>query len=348
MLPFVAPLAVFHEEPLADAHMHVLGKFAAACYVAAAAAMFFLTCRQLAPSARWPATILFGLGTCMCSVASQAIWMHGPATFWLCLALWLLMRADEVTVAASFGAGIALGLAVATRPTTAFFALATGAVVLACRRWRQSVAMALAGVVPVILLCAVNWWQFGSPLLGGYAAEYDNESPPLWLGLTGLLIAPSRGVLVYSPALLLAPLGAFILWKCKVDYQGQRRLLLTAWLLAAGATFLYYARWHDWRGGWCFGPRFLCEAMPALCLAFAIGYSHLQARWQRQVACGLVALSVAVHVVGLFGYSGYEAWQLRHSSADHGRCLFQLEDTQIEAHAHAMLRKMIGRAGNPR
>src|SRR5262245_61206120 len=29
MLPFVAPLAVFQEEPLADAQMHVLGKFAA-------------------------------------------------------------------------------------------------------------------------------------------------------------------------------------------------------------------------------------------------------------------------------------------------------------------------------
>jgi hypothetical protein len=296
----------------------------------------------LAPSARWLATILFGLGTCLCSVASQAIWMHGPATFWLCLALWLLMLPDGLTRFGGWATGLALGLAVVTRPTTAFFALATGATLLAHRRWRLAGEMALAGAAPVVLLCAVNWWQFGSPILGGYADEYGNEPPPIWLGLGGLLVAPSRGVLVYSPALLLVPFGVLALWQRPAECQGQRRHLLVAWLLAAGATVLYYARWHDWKGGWCYGPRFLCEAMPVLCLAFALGYCQLRARWQQLLAVGLVALSVSVQLVGLFGYSGYEDWQRRHDLSDHGLCLFDLEDTQIEAHARALLRKVQG------
>jgi hypothetical protein len=338
MVPFVAPLAAFREDPLPEANMFVLGKFAAACYVAAAAAFFFLTCRELAPSARWPATIVFGLGTCLCSVASQAMWMHGPATFWVSLALWLLVRSDDPTGSGTWGAGLALGLAVATRPTTAFFALATGATMLAHRRWRQAAEMALVGAAPIALLCAVNWCQFGSPILGGYAPEFGNEPPPLWLGLTGLLVAPSRGVLVYSPALLLVPFGVVAVWRRQAEYQDQRRHLFMAWLLAAGVTLLCYARWYEWKGAWCYGPRFLCETMPVCCLAFAIGYSQLR-RWHRLVANALVALSVAVHLVGLFGYSGYEAWHRRHALPDQGRCLFNLEDTQIEAHARALLRK---------
>jgi hypothetical protein len=294
----------------------------------------------LAPSARWPATILFGLGTCLCSVASQAIWMHGPATFWVCLALWFLMRQDGFGLG-SWAAGLALGLAVLTRPTTGFFALATGATLLAHRRWRRAAELGAAAAAPVFLLCAMNWWQFRSPLLGGYAAEYGNEPPPLWLGLTGLLVAPSRGMLVYSPALLLVPFGVVALCRRKGEYQGQRRHMLLAWLVAAGVTVLYYARWHDWKGGWCYGPRFLCETMPVLCLAFGIGYSQLRASWQRLVATGLVALSVTVQLVGIFGYSGYVAWQRRHNLPDHGRCLFDLEDTQIEAHTRALLRDVV-------
>src|SRR5262245_39812717 len=84
LLPFVAPLAAFREGPPAPGQMNALGKLGAAFFVAAAVGLFYLICRDLFPSARWPATVLFGLGTCLYSVASQAMWMHGPATFWLC------------------------------------------------------------------------------------------------------------------------------------------------------------------------------------------------------------------------------------------------------------------------
>jgi hypothetical protein len=348
MLPLIAPLALVREEPPPDGLMSALGKLAGALSVAAAASLFFLVCRELAPSARWPATVLFSLGTCLCSVASQAIWMHGPATFWLCAALFLLMRPGGLTVATSWAVGLALGLAVVTRPTTALVALATGTALLAQRQWRQAVHMACAGAIPVAILCLVNWRQFGSPVLGGYAGEYGNVPPPWWLGLAGLLIAPSRGVLVYSPALLLAPLGIVTLWQRRMHCGSQRRGLLLAWLLAAGLTILWYARWHDWKGGWCYGPRFLCEMMPILCLMFALAYSRLQAKRQRAAALGLLALSVAVHFVGIFGYSGYEAWQRRHDLPDQGRCLFELQDTQIEAHVRALLGKWWGQPGDGR
>jgi hypothetical protein len=80
--------------------------------------------------------------------------------------------------------------------------------------------------------------------------------------------------------------------------------------------------------------------MPILCLLFAVAYSRLAAAWQRRFANGLVALSATVHLVGVFGYSGYVEWNARHSQRDQGRSLFQVRDTQVEAHARAFARKL--------
>jgi hypothetical protein len=339
-VPVMAPFALTREQPLSMMAMDTLGKLAATLSVAGAAGLFFIVCRRLTPEAAWPATILFGLGTCLCSVASQALWMHGPATFGLCLSLYFLTRPDAARFGISAAAGLALGFALMTRPTTAFFALATGVVWLIQRRGWGVLGLALGGAVPLGGLCLLNWTYFGEPFLGGYATDNWAESPPLWIGLSGLLIAPSRGVFVYSPALLLLPLGVALLRRRESPWYPARGLLL-AWLTASIATLIFYARWYDWRGGWCYGPRFLCETMPILCLLFALGYSGLRPGWPRRSASGLVAASVAIHLLGVFGYSAHPDWQLRHELPDQGRCLFRLDDTQIEAHARAVGRKVL-------
>jgi hypothetical protein len=339
-VPVMLPFALAREQPLPMMAMDTLGKLAAALSVAGAAGFFFVVCRRLAPDAAWPATTLFALGTCLCSVASQALWMHGPATFWLCAALYCLTRPDADRFIVAGLAGLALGLAVMARPTTALFAAATGTAWLLQRRWRGVFGLAMGGALPLTWLCLLNWTYFGEPFLGGYATDNWAKSPPLWISLSGLLIAPSRGVFVYSPALLLLPVGLVFVARRRQESVNPARSLLLAWLVAAGATLLFYARWYDWRGGWCFGPRFLCEAMPILCLLFAVAYQGLRMGWQRRAAAGLVVASVAIHLVGLGGYSAHPGWQERHELPDDGLCLFSLHDTQIEAHARAVAGKI--------
>src|SRR5262249_51226710 len=151
---------------------------------------------------------------------------------------------------------------------------------------------------------------------------------PLWLGTFGLLAAPSRGLLVYSPALLLMPLG---LWAAR-RASGWRAALVVAWSAAAALTVVFYGRWHDWAGGWCYGARFLCEVLPVCCLLFAFAYGAGRP-WLRAGAQGLVALSVAVHCAGILGNADAGEWFMRHERADGGRCLFELHDTQIESWA---------------
>lgn len=350
-MPFIAPVALSRAQPPSGNTMLQLGKLAGAFSVACAAALFFLVCRRIAPRAAWAATLLFAFGTCLFSVASQALWMHGPATFWLCAALWFLTRKEEWKYDTAL-AGLALGLAVITRPTTAFFAAATWFALLLQRRWRALAGLTLGGFVPLVFFCWLNWVQFGSLIEGGYAQDQGQwtSSPPFWLGFFGLLIAPSRGVFVYSPALLLLPWGISRLCH-RPDAEGIRgewRTLLIAWLLASAATLLFYAHWWDWSGDWCYGPRFLCETMPALCLTVGLGYEKLRSRWGRGIALGLIALSVLVHAAGVFGYNGDDAWHVRHTRNDQGLCLFELHDTQIGQHLSSMVDALFGKNGAKR
>jgi hypothetical protein len=336
-VPFVTPFAVGAATPPSATAMLHLGKLTAAVWVAGSVALLFVICRRHVPPAAPLATVLYAFGTCLWSVASQALWMHGPATFWVCAALLLLLPppgAPAVGFRSACLAGLCLGLAVLCRPSSAFFPLATGTVWLLQRRWRLLLALGMAGAGPLALHLALNSALYGNPILGGYRSAEWGTQPPLWLSLSGLLIAPSRGLFVYSPALLAAPLGFLALRR-----SSGTRALLSAWAGGAALTVVFYGRWHEWRGGWCFGPRFLCEALPVLCLFFALGYEAMRRAWARRAAAVLVALSVAVHLVGVFGYNGYAEWQQRHDD-EGGRSLFALRDTQIEAHTRALVQRI--------
>lgn len=338
VVPFVAPFALIHERPLSSPSMHAIGRLAGATYVALLGAVFFIMCRRFAPSSAWPALILVTLGSCLYSVAAQAIWVHGPATFWLMISLELQTR-KEFRRWLPFLAGLALGLAVLCRPTTAVFGVASGVAWLLM--WdRRLLALIGGGLIPVGYLCWVNWCHYGSPLLGGYSAEATLEAPPFDVAFAGLLVAPSRGLFVYSPACLLLPLGFAAL----VRRNDLPQVLLWCWSAAALGTIILFARWHDWRGGWCYGPRFLCECWPIIGLLFAIGVDHMT-RNRRWIAWLLVAVSVVIHALGVYGASEYEAWQMRHDPHVHpedpyGRSLFEWHDTQIEAHARGLWRKI--------
>jgi hypothetical protein len=343
-VPFVAPLALMRSDPPDVRIMNQLGKLAAAFSIAVGGACFFAMCKRLAPAAAWPATILLLFGTCLWSVAGQALWMHGPATMWLCIALYCLTCGRNDSRALEFATGFALGMAVLTRPSTALFGLATGMAILWRRQFRAFLCFALGSSLPLAFLLLLNWSYFGAAFLGGYAVDHWEETPPWWLGIGGLLLAPSRGVLVYSPALCLIPWGIAALIRERQARPEYPRAMLIAWLAAAGATLVFYGRWHEWRGGWCFGPRFLCETMPILCLFFALAYDRSPSHSWKRIAAGLVGISVAIHFVGVFGYSGYADWHNRHERNDLGRCLFELEDTQIEAHTRALLVKLGAKA----
>jgi hypothetical protein len=117
--------------------------------------------------------------------------------------------------------------------------------------------------VPILLLgvglLAYNILRFGSPLETGYhfAPGQEGFTTPLWWGLSGLLISPARGLLWYSPPVVLGVAG----W---VRWQRQERPF--AWLVLAiiSGQLVVFSLWWEWWGGYGWGPRFLLPIVPLL------------------------------------------------------------------------------------
>jgi hypothetical protein len=316
--------------------MRRLGKLAASTYVAASIALLFVMLRRLTPSAAVPATLLAGAGTMLWSTASQGYWAHGPATFFLVAALFLLLRnRNDLSLIAVVFAGVFLGLAILARPTTGLFAAASILSLLISRRWSESAVLIVTVSAFGGLLVAYNQHYFGNFLAGGYLGEASAWSTPLHVGLSGLLIAPSRGLLVYVPAFILLPFGIARL-RLGSPELGDERRMIGAWLGATAATVLAYAKWYTWWGGWAFGPRFLIEAIPVWVLVFGFAFQYLSDRWGAnglRIAWSLVFASVAVQFIGIFGY--HTDWMGSHGAAD----MFSLDDTQIESRVRVLLSK---------
>jgi len=330
-VPFAAAATAFGVPPdPSHSSMARFGKWVASVYVAGVAVLMFLVCRAVAPSAAWPTVVLVAAGSTLWSTASQALWAHGPATFFVSTALFaLLRRADGPGLAGSLVAGVALGAAITCRPSTGLFALASLGALALHHRWRESAILLL----PVLLLgCGLlgyNTLHFDRALGGGYLAEADRFETPLGVGLAGLLFAPSRGLFIYSPALLLIPLGLRrFLRAARLDRT--RNSVVIAWLGAAVVTLLFYARWHMWWGGWSFGPRFLTESIPIFGVLFAFAYQDLETRFGqagRRAGWALVWLSVAIHFAGVFGHGA--SWMAGKTGSD----MFSLGGTQLAARA---------------
>jgi len=127
---------------------------------------------------------------------------------------------------------------------------------LACIVWGAPVALWLAGIG------AYNHVRFGSVLESGYGDEASEFTEPFLTGLTGLLVSPGKGVLWYSPPLLLALAGSWLFARRRPDLA----LVITGML---AATLALYTRYYIWDGGGVWGSRFLLPLLPLLLLPAA-------------------------------------------------------------------------------
>ena len=172
-------------------------------------------------------------------------------------------------------AGGLLGLAFLTRLVTApaILVLVIGAFALLWKRSRKAlVFFVVAAGAGVVAFLVFNWLRFGAPLESGYGDVVKADSfwrySPL-LGLAGLLLAPSKGLVFLAPLVVLAPL-AF-----RMGEPGPRRFFLATTLGIVLAVFLPIVPTETWHGAWTFGPRYVLPALPFLWLAGILGAERL-------------------------------------------------------------------------
>jgi hypothetical protein len=251
--------------------------------------------------------------------------------FGLSLAVLAFCRMENGGARWAIAAGIGLALAGTARPQ-----LGPAVAVLLAGTWCRTstrnalLATAIVGVA-ALLLCGTNWRWFGDPLgalplLGAMNADLHATRHTFLLSgepYLGLLISPSRGLLVFSPIALVAAAG---LWRSvRAGWQSP-----LPWFAGAAASeLLVYGSFAVWWGGHTYGPRYLLDVLPLLVAPAAVAMS-VTWRYPFTVAAALaLAWSIAIAATGAFCYPN-DAWNSDPTDVDrdHAR-LWSWSDTQF-------------------
>ena len=316
MVPFALPVALLSRVVGADFDQPMvanrLEKIAATLVGSLSIGLFFLIAVHLAPPG--PAltmTAILASGSAMFSTIGQGLWQQGGIVFWSLLVLMIEFRGDGRPSKGGIALqGLACGMMPACRLTAAVFLLPFGLWVFA-RSPRR--ALAIAGVAALTSL----------PWILGYWSIYQSPFGPstnqmvrsAWTGsigwpLLGVLISPARGMLVYQPWVLLAPLAFVPAMRCVSSRSGLADTL-KGWRWFCGAVILFQiglvSAWTAWWGGWCWGSRLVSEVLP-LCALLALGPVTLLSRSAagRRLVLSLAIAGLLMHVPVV--YLGAEVW----------------------------------------
>ena len=297
-LPFFAPLVIAGFDPL-DLGLLVRMGHVVGALVEVLATLVLWSCVRRFVGPRWSLVLvlLYFFGTSVRTIASQALWQHSGVHLAVALALSVVLREESVGYGRELVAGLALGLGTVVRQTTALVALGIGG--LSPRRLLAGLAGAAIGAAPLL---AYNYLAFGSPLEQGYGTKPFDA--PIATGLYGLLLSPSRGLLIYTPYLIFALAALLRAWRWPGETARRLRTLSLVWL----ATLVLYASYAEWWGGRVFGTRFLDDLAPLLfaALAWGIGTGMLRTVVTRALFGVLAAWSFLLFNVAALVYD--QSW----------------------------------------
>jgi len=273
----------------------VMEKLSASLLAALSVSLVYLLLRRRStPRDALLLTIAYAFGTTTWMISSQALWQHGMAQVLVTGALLLLSA--PTTHRGTFAAGALLGLLASNRPPDVILAVAIGFCGILWGGARRIPLLIAGAAVPGLLVMRYNLEMAGS-VAGGYGkvALVNFFAHDMTAGVLGLLVSPTRGLLVFSPFLLfLLP----TLWT-RLRPHGER-LALLALGLAVVAQLGLYGR-TDWRSGLSWGPRYLTDLLPILMWMLAPPPGTF--RGVRKVGFLLAtALSIVIEAIGAFAY----------------------------------------------
>ncbi len=216
----------------------------------------------------WSALLLtaaFWFGSSLASTGATALWSHNFAAVFSLSALLALVcgleryRTSYVVVSGVFAAG-----AVVIRPQLMILALGIG--VLLVLRWRN----ALFAYTCSLLILGFGFGIFSRATLGVWVPTYylpgRLDSGFSWEALLGTVMSPGRGLLVFTPFLIVT-----VFFVLLVPLRTQNEWGLVALGLAWPVChWVLVSRFWHWWGGWGYGPRLMMDVLPGLLLVTAV------------------------------------------------------------------------------
>jgi hypothetical protein len=297
----------------------------AAILMALLASIFFSTARLMLPTGwSWAVALGGALGTQVYSTASRAMWSDTWGILLLGVVI-LLLVLHETGKRRTGGIVLASLLAWSyfVRPTFAVHILAVSVYLLIFHRklfrW-----YAVTGAAWLAAFVLYSWYHFHT-LQPSYYRAGRLRFNLFWEALSGNLISPGRGTLVYVPILLFV---AYLLVRY-FRHLALPRLVVLSLSIVAGHLFIISGFGHWWAGH-SFGPRFTTGLVPWFVLLAILG---LRARlsWREeharrassQIARGielviggmLLVLSVFINTLGATEHATW-LWNQKPLSVD--------------------------------
>ena len=232
--------------------------------------------------------LVMGLGTSTWSISANQLWPHALVQFWLVVGMVAYARNHHLS------SGLALGVAVLTRPVTALIPLIQGLIASVHRRSPRPALLVGAGTsVGLLGLILYNRLVFGSlGISGGYPSAFSERLfvPDFaeWSrNLFVTFVGRRHGVLLWSPVLLVLLPGIPLAWRKS-----------PGWVRGAAISGLGYLLIHAMlnraSGGLAFGYRYPLASITLLTPLLVITYQ----RWAQGVRIRriLVAMAAAMSI----------------------------------------------------
>ena len=278
------------------------GGVTGASFAAAAVVLLFLALRRYVPTTMAAAAAgVFALATPTWTVSANGLWPHSVTQFALAGAAWALSRNNWLAV------GLFLGVGITARPHLALIAALVG-VGMAWTKRDPKIALGVGipslGAVGLLLLW--NHWVFGVwNIQGGYddyvvqnisAGEADASGG--LLNLLGFLVSPDRGLLIWSPMILILLPALIRSW--------SKLPAWTKWLLLGGIVYtLVQLRINSFTGGLGFygyrhGLELLTCLAPVIALSFDAAGSLARKLLGPIIGLQFAAITVGASIDGFF------------------------------------------------
>lgn len=281
-----------------DAYSFAPGSVTAALLTTTALGLIFYALRtRLSAGVSGGAVLALGLTTPIWSVSADSLWTHPVTLLGIAGMAWAAAR-DRWWLVGLFG-----GVALWGRLHTVLIVAILGVAVAVVRR-RPQVALQAGVVSGLGLGLALLWgkWMYGtwSPAGGysvsGYTERATSTSSPFdtLINHLGLWVAPDRGILVWTPVLLVLLPAVLRGWRDLPDWS--------RWLALGGVAYtVVQGQLNGFSGGSGFyGYRLTLELLVCIFPAYALSLAQA-GRWARLAVGPLLGLQFAAISLGALG-----------------------------------------------
>ncbi|MBI3449466.1 MAG: glycosyltransferase family 39 protein [Acidobacteria bacterium] len=303
------------------------------------------------------ASLLYGLAT-MAWVYSKHDFAEPLAALALLATAHFLLRAGGDGRGRSFAAaGAWNGVGFLTKYQMVLYTpILLGALIVRERRKGSSpraiVSRALWFLLPGLPFGLVDLWvnhaRFGTWLETGYGNQGAIVAGAGFIpvGLFGLLLSAGKGVIWYSPIVVLAPFAWRAFHRLRPEASGLCLALI-------GTTIAIFAPLWWWHGDWSWGPRYLVVVLPEMIVPLAVWLRDRAALSRRLaprvtlggVVAALVVLAIAVNLLGISFNFVYYLLELRTMQKVHDDWNFIPNLSPIRFHAHLARATLLGALG---